>query len=564
MKKKDPKETSITTLAELLDYAKEHYAELPALRFVNGTQSYNYAQLAEQSLKLSQLISSYGLGSGEKVAIYSQNMPNWTAAYFSAVAYGRVVVPILAESAPNEVENIVLHSESSVLFVSTAKLPNVTQATLDAVKLVILLDDLSVNKTNIELAKQPAEVVTPKPDDLAGIFYTSGTTGRAKGVMLSHANLQQNVVAASYAYPGARLGFNWLSVLPMAHTYEMAFGMLYPIYVGACVNFIDKAPTPTVLVRSLAQVRPQVMLAVPLIIDKIYKGSVRKTIEASKFMSWMDKHCQRLLYRIVGIKLKKTFGGRLDFFGIGGAKLDPVVEDFLQKAKFPYAIGYGLTETAPLITYTNYKRPYKVGSLGKHAYRVKVRLGDVNRETGEGEIQCQGPNVMLGYYKDPERTASVFTEDGWFRTGDLATMTKRGVFSIKGRLGSMIVGVSGENIYPEEIESVINSFPHVLESVVVKRDGKLVGLVKFDDVVEQIRNTYDDAVEAYNKASEEGKEKLAKTMEEAKKKWDEVSKSIVEYVNKQTRKSNNIQAVEAVKEPFIKTATMKIKRMFYK
>lgn len=560
---KDYREISITTLAGLFEYAEVNFADLPALKMLGG-ESYTYAEFAAKSRELSRLMSSYGLGSSEKVAIYSQNMPNWTVAYFSAVTFGRVVVPILAESAPNEVENIILHSESSVLFVSSAKLPSVTQPCLDALKLVICLDDFHIVKCDLSVQEQPAPVSRPSADDLAGIFYTSGTTGRAKGVMLSHGNLYQNVIAASYAYPGARKGYNFLSILPMAHTYEMSFGMLYPIYVGACVNYISKPPTPSVLLGALAKVRPQVMLSVPLIIDKIYKGSVRKTIDGSKFMTWMDKHCQRLLYRIVGIKLKKTFGGRLEFFGIGGAKLDPVVEDFLQKAKFPYAIGYGLTETAPLITYTNYRKPYKVGSLGKHAYRVKVRLGDVNKETGEGEIQCKGPNVMLGYYKDPERTASVFTEDGWFRTGDLATMTKRGVFSIKGRLGSMIVGASGENIYPEEIESVINSFPHVVESLVVKRDGKLVGLIKFDEVVEQIQKTYEDAKEAYNKASAEGKVKLEQSYNEAKKKWDEVSKSVIEFVNRQTRKSNNIQSVEAVKEPFIKTATMKIKRLFYK
>lgn len=532
-------ENNISTLADLYKYSVREHASLKASVLLDDdTQNYTYAQMGEITDRLSAILSEYGVGAGDKVAILSQNMPHWTAAYFSVTAYGRVVVPILAESSATEVGNILEHSGTVAVFVSKAKAANVAQEYIDKMNVVIELDSLEIIAGR--KAETPAATGVPAADDLAGIFYTSGTTGRAKGVMLSHRNLCQNVIAAWYAAPFVPSDC-WLSILPMAHTYEMAFDMLYPFCLGSAVHYLKKAPTTSVLTAALAQVRPQVICSVPLIIDKIYRSSVRKTIEKSRVLSRMERIAPSLLYRIIGKKLLKFFGGNLKFFGIGGAKLDPVIEAFLIKARFPYAIGYGLTETAPLITCTKVFKG-RCGTIGTNAHNVQVRLGDIDPETGNGEIQCKGPNVMLGYYKDPERTAGVFTNDGWFRTGDLASRDKKGFYAIRGRIGTMIVGPSGENIYPEEIESVINNLSGVNESLVVNRDGKLVALVKFDE-----------SVIDWN---QENEDKFFKMIEDKK-------NEIMAFVNKNVRKSNNINEVEIVKQPFAKTATMKIRRFLY-
>lgn len=294
--------------------------------------------------------------------------------------------------------------------------------------------------------------------------------------------------------------------------------------------------------QTMKKVKPTIMCSVPLIIEKVYKNSVVPTVEKSRVLSWMKGHTPRLLYWLIGKKLYASFGGKLKFFGIGGSKLDPTVEDFLNKAGFPYAIGYGLTETAPLITNACVGKTV-VGSIGVPAYNVEVKLQNVNPETGEGEIVAKGDNVMLGYYRDPERTRSVLTDDGWFRTNDLACQDSKGRYYIKGRLGNMIVGPSGENIYPEEIEQVINTISGVNESLVVERNGKLVALVKFDD------NVLD-----WNQQREDKFFDNLQSMKEA----------VLEYVNKHVSKQSKIGEVEAMKEDFEKTATHKIRRFKYK
>ena len=541
MKAKDRiyRESYVTTLKRLLDYAVSHYFNLKASQLLDSERGFTYGELGEKCEELSKLLSDSGVGQGEKVLLWGQNMPEWTAAFLAVTSSSRVIVPVLAESSESEVANIIEHSESTAIFVSESKMTKISEQTLSKMKLVVDLDTLEVILSNPS-APVTADIAEPEPDDLAGLFYTSGTTGRAKGVMLSHRNLCQNVVASYYAQY-CKEGDRFLSILPAAHTYELSIGLLYPVFVGAEVSYIKKAPTTTILINALAKVQPHVVCSVPLIIEKIYRNSVRKTIDKSRTLLWMERVLPFLTYRIIGLKLKKFFGGHLRFFGVGGAKLDPIVEAFLKKAGFPYAIGYGLTETAPLIC-AKVVGSGRVGTIGKKVKNVEVRLGDVDPNSGEGEIQCKGPNVMLGYYKDPERTASVFTEDGWFRTGDLATCSADGSYTIKGRLGSMIVGPSGENIYPEEIESVINNIEGVGESLVVYRNGRLVALVKLDDSVIDLNTKKSD--------------NILQMIEEKK-------QSILEYVNEQVRKSNNINEVEIVDQPFIKTATMKIRRFLY-
>ena len=534
------RENYITTLSRLFDYATTAYAKRPALTFVDGSQSYTYAEFRKKSIELAHLFSRYGLNAGDRIAILSQNMPNWTVSLFSIVAFGRVAVPILPDSSESEVTNILNHSECKAIFVSQRMAGKLSDEVKKKLTLIIDMDTFEI------IQRDDAEFTCdgwgkePSPDDLAMIIYTSGTSGRAKGVMLSHRNFCQNVIEAWHAQKANKRD-RWLSILPMSHTYEMSFSVLYPLFVGGCVYHIKKLPTTTILIETMKKVRPTIMCSVPLIIEKVYKASIVPTIERSRVLSWMRKKTPKLLYFLIGKRLYKTFGGKLKFFGIGGSKLDPVVEDFLIKAKFPYAIGYGLTETAPLITNACVGKT-KVGSIGVPAYNVQVKLDNINPETGEGEIVAKGDNVMLGYYKDPERTRQVLSDDGWFRTNDLACMDENGRFYIKGRLNNMILGPSGENIYPEEIEQVINNFGGVNESLVMERDGKLVALVKFDDNVLN-----------WNQETED---KFFENLQAKK-------KAVLDYVNKHVGKSSKVNSVEVVKEDFEKTATHKIRRFKY-
>ena len=535
------RERYIDTLAKLYEYSTLIYEKNKLSVMLDSDMSYTYGSFKKKCDEISRRLSRYGIGAGDKVAILSQNMPNWTVAMFSLVPFGRISVPILPDSSENEVTNILNHSGSKAIFISKRLLPKLSKECSDKMDLVIDIETFEIIKRNDDAFTCDGKTAQPNPDDIATIIYTSGTTGNAKGVMLSHRNLCQNIIASLHAHKCTEKDV-WLSILPMAHTYELSIGVLYPIFVGACVYYIQKPPTPTVLLSAMKTVRPTVMLSVPLIIEKIYKNSVIPTIRRSRVLRWMRKHTPSLLCRLIGMKLKATFGGRLKFFGIGGSKLDIKVEEFLKKARFPYAIGYGLTETAPLICNAGVKYT-KPGSTGVAAYGVTVRLLNVNPETGEGEIVCKGDNVMLGYYKDPERTRSVFTDDGWFRTNDLATVDEKGRYYIKGRLSNMILGPSGENIYPEEIESVINNMDDVNESIVLERNGRLVALVQFND---NIINW-----------NQEGEDQFFEKLQARK-------EAIMNYVNRHVNKSSKINDVEVVKGPFEKTATQKIRRFKYR
>lgn len=528
------------SLAELYKYSTQKYAKRPALDFLGGDQTYSYEDIAEKCTQLTKLLCNFGIRPYDKIALFSQNMPNWTVAFFTIVAFGRIAVPMLPGLSANEVSNILTHSDSKVLFVSRKLLPKVSEEILAGMQLVICTDDLSILRQKDEEYTCDGQIAYPQPDDLAAIIYTSGTTGAAKGVMLSHRNLCQNITASWYTYHVNKRDV-FLSILPMAHTYEMSIGMLYPFSRGAKVVYIQKPPTPAVLIPAFRQVRPTTVLTVPLIIEKIYRSSVLPTIRKSTFLSWLDSWAPKLLARLVGHKLIKTFGGRLKFFGVGGSKMDIEVEKFLRKAKFPYAIGYGLTETAPLIC-TAGPKVTRLGAAGKAAHGVKVRLDNVNPETGEGEIVTKGPHLMRGYYKDYTRTLAVMTEDGWFRTGDLATVDKKGRYSIKGRIGNLILGPSGENIYPEEIEGVINNMDGIAESLVVERDGHLVALVQLNE------NVLDWNLEGQDKFIIEA---------------EKLQKNILEYVNSKVNRNSRIGEVQLQKEPFVKTATNKIRRFLY-
>jgi long-chain acyl-CoA synthetase len=532
---------SFQSLSDVLNYCSAKYAKRTAFSLIDGSQAYTYSSFNETCLRISRELSNFGINAGDKVAILSQNSPNWPVALFSVTAFGRIAVPMLTELSVNEITNILVHSDAKALFVSQRLLSKVPEDILARMHIVICTDDLSVIRGEDSAYTCDGYISNPLPDDLACIIYTSGTTGAAKGVMLTHKNFCANIYASWVAAPAYRRDV-FLSILPLAHTYEMSVGMLYPFSVGARVWYINRPPTPSVLLPAFKQIRPTMMLSVPLVIEKIYRSSIVPTIQKSKYLTWLQKVSPSLLCFLVGIRLKKTFGGRIHFFGIGGAKLDAEVEQFLGMAKFPYAIGYGLTETAPLICNANPKQTH-LGTTGIAAAGVQIRLENQNPETGEGEIVVKGDNVMRGYYKDYNRTQQVLSPDGWFHTGDLATVDKRGRYSIKGRIGSVILGPSGENIYPEEIENVINNIADVCESLVVERDGHLIALVHFNDnVLDWDYENQDRFIEDLERRKQE----------------------ILEFVNSHVNRSSRIKEVEVEKQPFVKTATMKIKRFLYK
>ena len=536
------REKYVDTIAKLYDYATTVYTKKQYTQWFDTKEGgYTYGSFKTKCDSLSKTLTQYGIGAGDKVAILSQSTPNWSVAFFSITAFGRIAIPILPDSSENEVTNIINHSESKVIFVSQRLRGKISKEIIDKMVLVIDLDTFDFIKADEEKFTCDGKPAVPTPDEIATIIYTSGTTGSAKGVVLSHRNLASNVITCYHSCKRTDKD-RWLSILPMAHTLEMTLGMLYPMYCGASVYYLQKPPVPSLLMKALQIVKPTTMLTVPMIIEKVYKNSIVPTIKKSRTLSWMNENMNCLMCRIIGMKLKKTFGGHVSFYGIGGAKLDPEVEAFLLKAKFPYAIGYGLTETSPLLGYAMHGWR-TVGSLGYPVYNVQLKLHDVNPETGEGEIVAKGPNVMLGYYKDPKRTKSVFTEDGWFRTSDIAVQDEKGRFYIKGRNSNMILGPSGENIYPEEIENVINNIEGVSESIVVERDGKLVALVQ----------PAENFIDWNNESEDKIYEKLDK--------W---KASLLKFTNKNVSKASQVNSVEVMKEPFEKTATQKIRRFKYK
>lgn len=576
-----------STLKDLFNYSTETYKANTAFSYIQG-DFYTYQTFGEKTVEIAKLLAQHGIGKGDKIGVLSQNMPNWPVAYFAATAYGRVAVPMLPDFSEFEIRNILEHSESKALFVSSRLLYKVPQDLMEKMSLVILIDNMSVlsSKESVETAGDD----TPQEEDLATIIYTSGTTGNSKGVMLTHRNLCSHLYAVFKLRPGYDWDI-WLSLLPLSHTLESSLCMMLPMMSGSSVYYIEKAPTPTILLKALKEVRPTTILSVPLIIEKIYRNTILPKFTSGGVIKWVygTGTGRRLLNRIAGKKLVKTFGGRVRFFGIGGAKLDGEVERFLHEAKFPYAIGYGLTETSPLLAGAT-PDMVKWQSTGPAVHGVTLKINNPNPVTGEGEIVAKGPNVMIGYYKNPEATAEAFTEDGWFRTKDLGVFDKEGRLYIKGRLSNMILGPSGENIYPEEIESVINGHSMVAESIVTQSKGKLIARVHLNpDKLKALKEAKEEALAAYYqkrdqliKSYEETKEELLQTYDakkeeilqtyDAKKeeivkafneKIEHIKKDISEYVNARVNKFSKISIIHDHPEQFEKTATHKIKRYKY-
>ncbi len=529
------------TLADVYNNSIERFAD----RFSHAMwerDSMTYREFGEMTRALQRTLLDAGLSAGDRVALLSSNMPTWPVCYFAVVEMGMVVVPILPGFSGEEFDQIIRHSEARALLVSDKLYTKLSKETLDAQAIIVRTKNLGVIHQNHDPKVKPGQRATPKPDDTAAIIYTSGTTSAPKGVMLSHGALVAQIEIAYDIFPVVPDDV-FLSILPLSHTYECSIGMLYPFAYGACVWYIDRPPTVSTLLPALKDIRPSIMMSVPLIMDKIYKNQVLAKFTAGAW-GWFYRKSffRRLLHRLAGRKLYKLFGGRLRFFGIGGAKLDGQTEQFLLEARFPYAIGYGLTETAPLLAGAN-PQMVRLGTTGPAVKGVSLRIDDPNDE-GDGELVALSPCVMQGYFKNPEKTAEAFTADGWFRTGDLANIAADGYVSIRGRLGSMLVSPSGENIYPEEIESILNSLVYVADSLVTEDNrGKLIALVRFN---------YDELEHRYHVM----RENLAHRMED-------VRREVMNYVNGRVATFSRLSEVREQPEEFEKTPSMKIKRFKY-
>ena len=534
------------TLKSLIDYSVLHFADCPSVSFVEGTPI-TYKQLGQKIEEVAALLSSFGLQKGDKVALFSHNMPNWVIAYFSVVSKGMIIVPVLPDFTRQEVENVLIHSEAKVLFVSER-----LQSRVDGLDLPDLIGKISVDEFNVLMGNPSAKDANTHPvdhpveeDDTAAIIYTSGTTGRSKGVVLSHKSIAFTAMQ-SYTFCAISHEDVFLSFLPLSHTYENTIGMLYPIMYGASIYYLEKPPTASSLIPALKKIRPTMMLSVPLIMEKLYKSQIQAKFTKTRFTRVIYKALlfRKLIHRIAGKKLYETFGGRLRFFGIGGAKLDSRVERFLKEAKFPYAIGYGLTETAPLLAGAGTHQT-KLQSTGFAVQGVALKIHEPNKK-GVGEIWAKGPNVMKGYYKNTEATSEVLTADGWFRTGDLGKFDSNNRLYIKGRMKNTIVGASGENIYPEDIETIINSNQFVVESLVIEEDGYLVAKIILD--LEQI---------------EKNIAHLKTAIDEKKEQYQEWKAHFTKELNSKLNRTSQINRVDIMDEPFEKTASQKIKRFLY-
>jgi long-chain acyl-CoA synthetase len=539
------------TFSALFNETVRKFGNHNAYAFV-GEKPKTYLESAAEINALIALLENLGINPDDKIALLSLNCPNWSSAYFSITFMGAVVVPILPDFSATEVANVLNHSGAKAIFISASLVPRLEGFKSDDLKSAIIIEDFSIlfsdrKSIKFDNSARPKKTYEVAEDDLASIIYTSGTTGRSKGVMLTHKNIAFNAFKGK-VIQSVDENDRFLSVLPLSHTYENTLGLMLPLLGGACVYYLRKPPTPSVLIPAMAEVKPTVMLTVPLIMEKVYFNKI--------LPSFNDKWILRMLYKIsfirkklnavAGKKLYTTFGGHLKFFGIGGAKLNRSVEKFLIEAKFPYAIGYGLTETSPLLAGANPKKSV-FDSTGPAIEGIELKINNPDKRTGEGEIWARGANVMKGYYREPEMTREVLTTDGWFKTGDLGVFDSKNNLYIKGRLKNMIVGASGENIYPEEIESVINNFRFVVESLVIQQKGKLVAYVHLN--MEELEKKYQNLKEGMTRQYEEKKEELLRELQE--------------YVNSKVNKFSQINKVVLQPVPFQKTATLKIKRFLY-
>ena len=526
----------------------------PAMSDYRG-ETFTFANFATEIARLHTIFRIEGVEHGDKIALAAKNSSRWAMAFLATTTYRAVAVPILCDFTPEAITNLTAHSDSVVLFTEPRiweemeidKMPNIrVVVNLENYSILYLRDEAHRAEIEEKLALIPAvypesmkhEVVNygcGTLDDLAIINYTSGTTSQPKGVMLTSGNISTNIEFALDKIP-VYDGDKIISMLPLAHMYGMAFEFIYPVCGGGHVYFLGKTPTPTLLMQALAEVKPYLLITVPLVLEKIFRG---------KIMPILGKPAMRVLTNLPGLnkviygKVRKqlltTFGGNLRSIILGGAALNPVIEKVIRKVKLPYTVGYGMTECAPLLSYAPWDT-FVAGSCGRAVDGLTLRIDSTNPQKVVGEIQAQGPNVMLGYYKNEEATRAAFTADGFLRTGDLGIIDKKGNVFIKGRSKCMILTASGQNIYPEELEAVLNTLPHIAESLVVARDKALVALV---------------ALSADDLALEESV--ITEALEQTRKEANEILPAY-----------SQISKIEIVREGFAHTPKQSIKRFLYK
>ncbi len=502
----------------------------PALSDYRG-ETFPFADIATRIAKHHLLFERVGLKPGDKVALASKNCARWAISFLAVATYRAVAVPILPDFAPETIGELANHSESVILFTEARIWDAIDRKNVPTVKAVISVDDFSIlyaSDKSLVSAMIARESSMPKVfpveekdkvsdfqigdiDDLAIINYTSGTTSSPKGVMLSARNISSNIEFGLSRIPVAA-DDKIMSMLPLAHMYGMAFEFLYPLCGGGHVYFLGKTPTPTVLMQALADIKPYILITVPLVMEKIFKNKVMPTLNKPMMrVLTMIPGINKIIYKKVRETLLNTFGGNLCSIVLGGAAISFPVEKVMRKIRLPYTVGYGMTECAPLVGYSPWES-FKLGSCGRPVDNIHVRIDSDDAAKSVGEIQIKGDNVMQGYYKNPEATAAAFTADGYLRTGDLGIIDKDGNIFIKGRSKCMILSPNGQNIYPEEIESMLNSMPHVGESLIVERKGGLVALValpadekcsmeELKEIMEQNRKELNARMPAYSKIS---------------------------------------------------------------
>ena len=485
-----------TSVNKLFQEAFKKNWDRPAISNYQG-MTLHYRDVARRVEKLHIMFEECGLSVGDKVAICSRNQANWAVSFFAAMTYGAVPVPLLHEFKSANIHHLVNHSEAKILFVdeviweglSESEMPDV-QAIIQVTTFKLLyaadqrisdarehLNELFGRKYPNAFTPDALNYYEDSADELALINYTSGTSGFSKGVMIPYRAIASNLQFAKIVLPGLDNTKSVVSMLPSAHMYGLMFELLYELSVGAHVHFLSRVPSPKIIMQALSEVKPYVIIAVPLIIEKIYKNKIKPLVEKEgmKFLMKLPVLNQLLLDRIK-TELVTAFGGEFYEVIIGGAAFNKEVETFFKKMNFPFTVGYGMTECAPIITYDDWKVE-KLNSCGKAVVNMQVRIASADPQNIPGEIQVKGDNVFLGYYKNEEATQEVFTEDGWFRTGDMGILDAEGSLFIKGRNKCMILGPSGQNIYPEEVETVINNQLYVVDSLVIEDNGGLTALI---------------------------------------------------------------------------------------
>ena len=485
-----------TSVNKLFEESFKKNWDRPAISNYQGV-TLHYRDVARRIEKMHIMFEECGLQKGDKVAICSRNQANWAVAFLSALTYGAVPVPLLHEFKPGNIHHLVNHSEAKILFVDDVVWEGLSESEMPLLHAVIQVNTFKLlysaderitsarEHLNELFGRKYPEAFVPEAisyyedsaDELAIINYTSGTSGFSKGVMIPYRAIWSNIVFARGVLPLLDNTKSIVSMLPCAHMYGLMFEVLYELSVGAHVHFLSRVPSPKIIMQALAEVKPYIVIAVPLVIEKIYKSKVKPVLEKEgiRFLMKLPVLNQVVMNKI-RTELVNAFGGQFEEVIIGGAAFNKEVEAFFKQIGFPFTVGYGMTECAPIITYDDWKEE-KLYSCGKVAPNLEIKIESADPQNVPGEVLVKGANVFLGYYKNEEATSAVFTKDGWFRTGDMGVIDADGSLFLKGRSKCMILGPSGQNIYPEEIETVLNSQPYVVESLVIEDNGGLTALI---------------------------------------------------------------------------------------